>query len=226
MNSDFGIALAFVSGILGAFHCIGMCCGVNAGFFAACRQPPGIAQLAAFHTMRIATYAVLGIGGALLGRVLATTGIVGKTQGLLMMLAGVIVLLLGLRFAASIDRNDSRQTQSPAVPFYPRLPEKMTPLPPLVGGLINGLVPCSLVFSVALQAAATASPLKAGMLMIAFGAGTLPAMVTLSIVGATLGYKARGLLAWATAITVVALGLWTLYEGYIMYDVIRGLANW
>lgn len=226
MNGEFGIALAFVTGILGALHCIGMCSGLNAGFFAGLRRSPRVSDLAIFHAMRIGIYTVLGVSGALLGRVISSSGIVGKAQGLLMMLAGGIVVFLGLKLGGWIGPRARPAERAVIVPLHAMLSQSRAHLSPLVAGLLNGLVPCSLVFSVAIHAAATADPLQAGLLMLAFGAGTLPTLLTLSLLGATVGCRVHGLAARFAGLGVVMLGLWTFYQGYVMYDVIRGLANW
>lgn len=226
MNGEFGIALAFVTGILGALHCIGMCSGVNAGFFAGFRRPPRISDLAIFHAMRIGIYTVLGVSGALLGRVISSSGIVGKAQGLLMMLAGGLVVFLGFKLGAWIGHRSSPAGQVVTVSLHATLSPSRTYLSPLIAGLLNGLVPCSLVFSIAIHAAATADPLQAGLLMLAFGAGTLPTLITLSLLGAMVGCRVRGLSARIAGGAVVMLGVWTFYQGYVMYDVIRGLADW
>ena len=226
MTGEFGIGLAFVTGILGAFHCIGMCSGVNAGFFAGLRRAARITDLALFHAMRIAAYTSLGVGGALLGRVIAQSGIVGKVQGALMMLAGVLVVLMGLNLAGWLGRKAKLVGQAPTVPLSSLLSESRRHLLPMAGGLLNGLVPCSLVFSVAIQAAASTDPLHAGLMMLAFGAGTLPTLVGLSLLGSTHGYRVHGLPAVILGVGVVVLGVWTFYEGYVMYDVFSGLANW
>ncbi len=100
------------------------------------------------------------------------------------------------------------------------------PLNPFVAGLLNGLVPCGLVFSVAAKATATTEPLQAGLLMLAFGAGTLPAMGAVSLLGSALGARMRGGLAQLAGVTVILLGLWTIYEGAAFFDIMRGLADW
>jgi sulfite exporter TauE/SafE len=143
-----------------------------------------------------------------------------------MILAGGLVVLLGLNLGGWVGRRATDGDQAAMVPFYTSLPESRTHLPPLAAGLLNGLVPCALVFSVAIRAAATADPVQAGLMMLAFGAGTLPTMVTLSLLGATIGHRVRGPSTRVVGVLVIMLGLWTLYEGYVMYDVIRGLANW
>jgi hypothetical protein len=160
----------------------------------------------------------------LLGRVVVQTGIIGKTQGVLMILAGIIVVLLGLNLLGLLRRPRPADPAPKPVSFS--LGKSKRSLNPVLAGLLNGLMPCGLVFSVAVKAAATAEPLQAGLLMLAFGAGTLPSMGAISLLGSTLGGRLRGSLARLAGITVVVLGLWTIYEGASFFDIMRGLANW
>jgi sulfite exporter TauE/SafE len=223
VSAEFGYGLAFATGVSGAFHCLGMCSGINGGLFVCHGRFPALLPVLSFHAARIGTYAVLGVSGAVLGRVLVQTGIVGKTQGILMILAGVLIIALGLRYLVRGAPGAQREVRV-ALPSLPS--HKRARAMPLIGGLLNGLVPCSLVFSVALQAAATADPLQAALLMLSFGAGTLPVLVALSLLGALIGARVRGAMARLAGVGVVLLGLWTLYEGLVFYDIIRGLANW
>jgi sulfite exporter TauE/SafE len=134
--------------------------------------------------------------------------------------------LFMLRRAAKTTQNaEPTNCEQQPITFFDKA---TTPgrLAPFIGGSLNGLVPCSLVFSVAIKAAATTDPMRAGMLMLSFGAGTLPTMATVSAIGGLLSCKLKGLFAILTAVLVIALGLWTLYEGWVFYDIMRGLANW
>ena len=95
----------------------------------------------------------------------------------------------------------------------------------MLAGAFNGLVPCGLTVSIAIKGAATGSPLQAGLLMVFFGLGTLPTMALVSLTGTVIGRRARGLSATLAGLAVLALGLWTLYEGWVFFDVMRGLSD-
>ena len=228
MNNEFTLAMAFATGIFGAFHCLGMCSGINGGFFVGYASFPRITPVLSFHAMRIAVYTVLGVAGALLGQVLVQAGIIGKLQGILMILAGRLVTLLGLILTGVFRFRNPLRPRSMTVDLKaPSVPDNgPSRLSPLIAGLFNGFVPCSLVFSVAVKAASTADPLRAGSLMLAFGAGTLPAMAGVSMMGSYIGTRVRGLMARLAGLMVILLGLWTIYEGMVFYDIMRGLANW
>jgi sulfite exporter TauE/SafE len=223
MTGEFSYALAFATGLFGSFHCIGMCSGIN-GAFTLGYGRDRLLPLLAYHGIRILTYTLFGVVGALLGRVVVQTGIIGKTQGLLMILAGVIVVLLGLNLLGVLRRTKPADPAPQPVRLSLEKPKRS--INPFLAGLLNGLVPCSLVFSVAVKAAATAGPLQAGLLMLAFGAGTLPSMGAVSLLGSTLGGRLRGGMARLAGLTIVLLGLWTIYEGATFFDIMLGLANW
>lgn len=211
MSDAPSLALAFTTGLLGAGHCLGMCCGLAGGLFLGLGWRR-VWAVAGYHLARIATYVVLGTTGAWLGRVLVQTATLGKLQGILMMLAGVLITALGLR----------RLLRAPAATCPP---QRAMSAGPLVAGLLNGLVPCSLVFSIAVKAAATADPLQASLLMLAFGLGTLPAMGLLSLFAGGLGHTQGDLIRRLGGVAVLALGCWTLYQGWVFFDVMRGLAG-
>lgn len=228
MSSDGSLALAFATGLLGAAHCLGMCSGIAGGFFVR-RAATGawIRPVLLFHGMRILVYTVLGAGGAALGRVFVQVGWIGKGQGVLMILAGTLILMLGLVLLASpLGRRDERtetRCSNMAVRFRVSPSRSWTPV---LMGTLNGFVPCSLVFSVAARAVASADPLSAVLQMLAFGMGTLPAMVVVSLIGSAIGWRVRDLGARLAGLAVVALGLWTIYEGAVFVDVMWGLGNW
>ncbi|MET0007238.1 MAG: sulfite exporter TauE/SafE family protein [Candidatus Thiodiazotropha sp. 6PLUC9] len=226
MNSEFTLSLAFMTGILGSFHCLGMCSGINAGFFINQAPRYRISSLFAFHGMRIAVYTMLGVAGALVGQVLVQSGIVGKAQGILMIVAGVLILLLGLNMLGiPLWKINPGKPAVVAVPVA-TLSNSSSLVTAMTAGTLNGLVPCSLVFSVAVKALSTADPLQAGLLMMSFGAGTLPSMVVVTLSGVYVGSVFRGRLAKMAGLVVLLLGFWTLYEGVIFFDIMRGLANW
>lgn len=230
MISELTLTLAFATGLFGALHCLGMCSGIAGGFFVHGRRGPWLPSVLAYHGTRILIYTALGIAGAASGRVLVQTGLIGKGQGILMMIAGTVILLLGLDLMGLLPgRRHKSETSGPTTRAEVRLTARSPqyrPWMPAAAGALNGFVPCSLVFSVAVKAAATADPIRAGLLMAAFGLGTLPTMAAVSWSGAIVGARARGFFSRLAGLAVIGLGCWTLYEGVVFFDIMRGLANW
>lgn len=224
MPEGFGCGLAFMTGIAGAFHCLGMCGSFAGGYFIGHGWKHRFAPHVAYHGVRIFTYVLLGMGGALAGRVLAQAGVVGKTQGILMIVAGLAIIVTGLWLGGFLPwrRVKSCHKQCNAVHFQDWRRGKYMPL---LAGLFNGLVPCSLVFSVAIKTLVTESALEAGLIMLSFGLGTLPIMLLVTEFGASVGDKIRGIFIPITGLLVIFMGSWTLYEGIVFYDIMRGLAD-
>lgn len=234
MGPELDLALAFMAGLLGSGHCLGMCGGLCSAFFMRLAGGPGESRPlgwlphAAYHGTRIAVYTVIGAFAALLGLALTSTGIIGKAQGLLQIAAGVIVILLGL------DILGVRGFRVPLlqVPVglvmrvFMGAAEKGPTLGAAAGGLVNGFMPCALTLAMAVKAT-TASSIGAGaLLMLVFGLGTLPSMLLVSALFARLGAKVRGRLLQLAAIFVIGLGVATLYQGVRFFDVMKDLPNW
>jgi len=229
LTEEISLSLAFTVGLFGALHCLGMCSGIAGGMFVRLGGRRPILPVLAFHGTRVLVYALLGAAGAALGRVLVQTGVIGKGQGLLMMTAGILISVLGLDLLGIFARWRTRIKTIPhvRVPVHFAVASRPArPWLPALARTLNGFVPCSLVFSVAVKAAATADPLRAGLLMTAFGLGTVPTMGLVSLTGAFIGANAGKSLLRVTGLAVFALGLWTFYEGLMFYDVMRGLGNW
>jgi len=77
-------------GAAGAGHCLGMCSGL-AGGLAAHQGWGKLGPILAYHGSRIAIYVALRNPGRHPGRTLVQTGALGKGQGLLMILAGLVI---------------------------------------------------------------------------------------------------------------------------------------
>jgi sulfite exporter TauE/SafE len=229
MIAEFSYWLAFTTGILGSGHCIGMCGALVSGFFLKfAGQDKSLLPVAAYHAARLTMYTLVGLIAAALGAVLVQTGIVGKAQGILQIVAGIVVILLGLE---TMGMSPWRLTFAFAkVSWLHRLlfeaPKRGPVLGAAIGGMVNGLMPCSMTMAMAVKATTAASPLEGGLLLLAFGAGTLPSMLFVSLLFGKLGVKVRGMLLKGAAVIVILLGLATVYQGIAYYGIMSKLGNW
>ena len=222
--AEFSYWAAFMVGLLGSGHCIGMCGGLVSGCFMKLKAV-GPWPYAAYHVSRISIYAGVGLIAALLGTVLVASGMTGLAQGVLQILAGAIVILLGLDLlGVSPIRNAygfapmawlSRQFMTAA--------QKGPVLGAAISGAINGLMPCSMTMAMAVKATTAGSPPEGMLLMLAFGAGTLPSMLFASVLFGKLGPRLRGGLQKLAALFVIALGVATLWQGVRFYLVMYRL---
>jgi sulfite exporter TauE/SafE len=223
VTAEVSYLLAFTAGLFGAPHCIGMCSGLAGGLFVHQGLAARGLHAILYHGARVLTYVVVGVAGALLGRVIVQSGWFGKAQGLLMIGAGTAIVVLGLGLLGLVPLSQPMRCRPSPAGVAPGKPRRF--LTPVLAGIGNGLVPCSLVFSVAIKAVATASPGRAALLMLVFGLGTVPAMLGVSLLSGWLGVSARRVQVRIGGALIVALGLWTLYEGMVFYDIMRGLAD-
>ena len=178
---------AFITGLLGSAHCFGMCGGIS-GLFAVNISVQSLKQqfpkALAYNAGRVATYAALGIVVALLGK-----GAVGSIPGLaapVRLASGLLIILVGLQVAfgwriLSVVENAGAALWRRVAPAAKGLVPVENMLQALGLGLIWGLLPCGLVYSVLLLAATTAEPSSGAVVMVAFGLGTLPAMIATGV---------------------------------------------
>jgi uncharacterized protein len=223
---QFSYGLAFMTGLLGSGHCIGMCGSLVSGFFMKL-SARGAAPYVAYHAARLGVYAVIGLLAASLGAVLVASGRIGLAQGLLQIIAGAVVILLGFDLMGLSPIRNSLGFAPLA--WLRRAFVAATTKGPVIGaaigGAINGLMPCSMTMAMAVQATTAPSPAEGALLLIAFGAGTLPAMISASILFGKLGPRLRGWLLRGAALFVIALGLSTLWQGVRFYLVMYKLVG-
>jgi len=222
--AEFSYWLAFMTGLLGSGHCLGMCGGLVSGFFMKLGAK-GVWPYLAYHGARVSLYAVVGLVAAAIGAVLVSTGQIGLWQGALQIVAGIVVILLGLDLlGVSPVRN--RLGFAPIAWLRKQFTlavQKGPVVGALIGGAINGLMPCSMTMAMAVKATTAPSVLEGGLLMLAFGAGTLPSMLSASFLFGKLGPRLRGWLLKGAALFVIALGVSTLWQGLRYYAVMRSL---
>lgn len=229
MSPELDYSLAFSAGILGSGHCIGMCGALVSSFFMRLGKNNryGLGY-AAYHGARISVYTLVGVIAALLGVALISTGLLGKVQGILQIVVGFLVILIGLDMLGLLPWRIS-------FGFLPkRLLHRGLAKASATGavggaalaGMVNGFMPCPLTLAMAVKATAAPSPLQGGLLMLAFGAGTLPSMLFVSVAFGKLSAKARGYMLKGAAVIVIVMGANTLYRGILFFDAMQGLANW
>lgn len=207
--------LLFISGLFGALHCVGMC----GGLIMACGMKFGGGTLfsISYNTGRITSYVILGAVMGFLGKALIAAGLFGKFQGVMPVIAGIFMILIGIDLLGYAPDWLKRFTTG----LFPRFLsdrlignqlKKGTPVPFFLG-ILNGLIPCGLLYAVGIKAAATADPLNGMLTMLVFGAGTLPALILAGAFSGALGRARSGLLLKASYLFIVVLGIRSISNG-------------
>ncbi|MDD3447580.1 MAG: sulfite exporter TauE/SafE family protein [Gammaproteobacteria bacterium] len=227
VGQPVSLSLAFIAGLLGSAHCIGMCGALVSGFFMkfggdASRGP---LPYLAYHLARIGIYTLVGIAAASLGMAVVSTGVMGAAQGVLQIIIGLLVVLIGLDILGMAPWRIS--VSFLPVQYLRQAFAAATRRGPIqgaaLGGVINGFMPCPLTFALAVKATAAPSPLEGGLLMLAFGAGTLPSMLFVSLAFGLLGQRVRGVLVKGAAVVVIVMGAGTVLQGATYFNIMRGL---
>jgi sulfite exporter TauE/SafE len=176
---EFLIA-AITLGVLGSFHCVGMCGPIALALPVHHLSNSGkISGLLLYHIGRALTYSLFGAFFGVLGMGVV---IAGYQQALSIALG--VIILLGLFLPSS---RFSRFFSAPfaGVTFkiksaFSALFKKRSHTALFATGMLNGLLPCGLVYMALAGATATGDVTKGALFMAVFGLGTLPAMFSVT----------------------------------------------
>jgi sulfite exporter TauE/SafE len=217
--TGFDYSLAFVAGFLGSGHCLGMCGALVSGYFMKAGKNKSYLPYFAYQFTRISVYTVVGVLAAALGVVLVSSGMFGKIQSILQMLIGGVVIFLALGILGWIPFQGSIRLIPMGVlrKGYATASQKGPILGAMIAGFLNGLMPCPLTFAMAVKATSATSLLEGGALMLAFGAGTLPMMLFISVAFGKMSAKLRGLMLKSAALIMMFMGLNTIHKGLSFY---------
>jgi sulfite exporter TauE/SafE len=195
------ILSAFMAGLLGSGHCFAMCGGIAGSLGVLHGNPVTSGQkhiLAAvqFNLGRIAAYTCLGALLAL------GAGWVGELMQLpswgrwLRILSALLVALIGLHYLAGwrgigfIERAGA-QLWRQVSPLALRASQRKDGVGRALVGLCWGLLPCGLVYTVLATAASSGVAGFGAVTMLAFGIGTLPTMLGLTLAAPVLSVLLR-----------------------------------
>lgn len=201
---------AFLLGFVGSAHCAGMCGPLALALPGAGNTRAGfLAGRLAYNAGRLLTYAVFGALFGLLGQTFAIAGL----QRWVSLFAGAAILigLLATRsFTASLPIN---QLVTKLKAGFGRLLRRRGASALFGVGLLNGLLPCGLVY-VACAAATTTGTVQRGVAyMIAFGLGTAPMMLALALAGQKLQLAFRFKLQRLIPASLALVGALLLLRG-------------
>lgn len=220
------ISAAFISGLMGSVHCMAMCGGIATGLAstggAPRRAAAALADAFQWNVGRVGGYVVAGaLAGAMGGGLLRMAGSPALQAGLRVAL-GVAMMLVALRVAGRGDRwNPLARAGAPAWRALAPLRQRVVPantLPRrLLLGVLWGWLPCGLSSGLLVVAWLQADAIGGALVMAAFGAGTLPAMVPLAWSGSRLGAPTRPRARHTAATAVFAAGVLTAAGPWLVH---------
>lgn len=192
MIEPIHIISGFILGLLGSMHCVGMCGPIALAIPHRSQKMLGIAtESFAYNLGRVTTYALLGLILGFLGFGLQFIGL----QSNLSIIIGAIILiavLLPRKIKNRIGNNGLKFAISKNIQPIIRSLMKPKSIGTLyLLGLLNGLLPCGMVYFALAGSVATGSAISGAIFMAAFGFGTLPAMSALFIFKSKLSQSIR-----------------------------------
>jgi sulfite exporter TauE/SafE len=208
------IFAAFFIGLVGSLHCIGMC-----GPIAIALPVPDSSNLSFFtgrilyNLGRVVTYSFLG---AVLGFLGGRIALAGAQQAVSIILGVVIIIavLLPPKYKNYFAQNPL--TQKLAQPLKENIGvlfKKGTFSAMFLIGILNGFLPCGLVYVALAGAIASGDAISGAAVMILFGLGTVPAMFAATIFGKFINVGIRTKIRKAVPVLAILLGVIFILRG-------------
>jgi len=224
---NIDLIIIFTTAFLGSVgHCIGMCGGIVLAYSSGKidNSSSYLSQTSAhlsYNFGRVFTYTILGALFGLLGQVIAFTP---TTKGVLFLLTGMLMLLAGLSLLGKLKFLHITEFSFTQYSWYKKSFQRLLKSKSygsfFLIGMLNGIVPCGLVYSFAIFSASTASVFWGAVVMATFGLATIPALFFLGTVTKFLQKSnLRGKMMSLASLLVIIYGFFTLYKGmnFILY---------
>lgn len=214
---------AIVVGLVGAGHCVGMCGGIT-GVLSIGTESLSIGEriprVLAYNSGRIASYvaagAIAGLAGETLGGLLppgiARQIAMGISAGFLILLALYMIgrggILVRLERLGAVLWRYLRPVGQRFIPA--RNAGQAFGL-----GLVWGWLPCGLVYTALAWALASGSAARGALLMLGFGLGTLPALISMGMAGSwLLAWRQRPVVRYGAGLVLVGFAVTTIWHGF------------
>jgi sulfite exporter TauE/SafE len=225
---DSILLTALMVGFLGGVHCLGMCGGVVGALTFSLDQKIQLSwwrmlpYLLAYNAGRISSYVLIGALFGFLGSSLGSLATFLPAQQVLQAFAGLFMIALGLYlggwwFGIVAIEKAGQSVWRLLSPYV----SKFTPVRQLhqawLYGLVWGWLPCGLVYSMLIMALSAGSALEGGLVMLAFGLGTLPNLLLMGVFAFYFTKISRNI--WVrrfAGASVMAMGVWQLYLAMIV----------
>ncbi|MEP3386749.1 MAG: sulfite exporter TauE/SafE family protein [Reichenbachiella sp.] len=176
---------ALFLGFVGSLHCVVMCGPIALALSGQSSLSKFLISRVLYNIGRVFTYAFIGLLFGLLGELVSF----GGYQQAFSIGMGLFMIMVALAVSSSVRGKVYQPMQALAQGLKKRL-SKWLRTTKLSGtfllGILNGFLPCGLVYAAVAGALATASFMEGAKYMIIFGLGTFPAMLLVAISGRAL----------------------------------------
>lgn len=213
---------AFLVGLMGGVHCMGMCGGIVTALSLSvdgdANSSKRMSILLMYNAGRIASYSVAGVLMGGIGALVTHWADLRSVQLVVQLIAALFLISMGLylggwwmglRRVESIGSHVWKRIEPLGRRFIPVThPAQALPL-----GMIWGWLPCGLVYSVLIWAVSVGSAVQGGLLLLAFGLGTLPNLLLMGVFAAQLNRFLHQLWVKTVAgLVVIGFGVVAVYQ--------------
>ncbi len=216
----------FFVALLGSVgHCIGMCGGFVVAYSTA-KIDPG--RTKSFQSLAHVLYSIGRVVsymfiGAIFGYLGSAINFSLGAKGVLFIVIGILMVIIAFSLSGKIKFLTVIEHSIVQTPLFKKLFQsviKSKSLPSFFYmGILNGLIPCGLVYFFATAAIASGSALMGAVVMAVFGLATVPALFILGMVSTFISQMTwRKHVLSAAAILIALYGIYTGYKGYLMIN--------
>ncbi len=205
---------AIILGLVTGFHCIGMCGPIAIAL--PLKKESKFSKVSSallYNIGRAITYATMGAFFGFFGQSFAMAGFqkwVSLVMGILMILYVIFPAIFKNRF--DIDKIAFKYTGKLRFKLG-KLFGKKTYSSLFLIGLLNGLLPCGPVYAALAGAIATGGTVSGSLFMFIFGLGTIPVMLSISLLGSRISLKSKKKLSKLIPLTIVFIGFLFIMRG-------------
>lgn len=208
------IYIAFTLGLFGSLHCLGMCGPLAFSLLPGIQEKSSknVVRAVSYNAGRVISYVTMGMLVGLFGGLFNLSGL-QKPLGISLGIVLVIMFLFSFDIEKLLFRSSSySKLYSKYSTYLSKVIGKLKRQPPLLLGMLNGLIPCGLVYLALAGALTSGGVLSGGQFMMWFGLGTFPAMFLLLVSFSLLDLKRRLNFRKVFAFLQLFVGVFLIYR--------------
>ncbi len=218
---------AFIAGLLGGIHCVGMCGGIvgalTFGIDSANQSAPHSKKqlypyLLAYNSGRLLSYTFAGLLVGGISMLATNLPVLHNIQFALQIFAAFFMIALGLYIGGWWVGLRKIEKAGGVIwkriePFSRKLIPVKTPFQALILGSLWGWLPCGLVYSILFWSISTGSAIEGGLLMLSFGLGTLPMLLAMGFFAAGLtSFIRKNWVRYMAGGIIISFGIFSLFN--------------
>ncbi|MFT5520305.1 MAG: sulfite exporter TauE/SafE [Enterobacterales bacterium] len=219
---------ALIAGLFGSLHCVGMCGGIASALGMSLKQSESLKKptiTALFYQVgRISSYFIAGFIAGSFGDILTQSEVLKNIATYLRLFSALFMVGLGFYLAGLFPF--FTMIEKMGIPLWKKIAPLSKHLLPVENfrqayslGFLWGWLPCGLTYSILLWSIAAGSALEGGLLMLAFGLGTLPAMLPVTVgAGRITTLVKQPVIRQFAALIIILAGLFVLSTSFQMLN--------